>query len=262
MSYPNDLVEFDLGLTTVEKDFNPETGFVNRSNYQMFYSELQFNPRFKIFKFFRNMELKPMDLNYYINEQTRDMETFTYEWRPFGAMTKSGEFVEFNVIHIFDKPEEDFELIDDVIIEAGSYWYNQYEVQMSSFKGRSVSGSGEIRFGEFYTGQRTTLEFDMNFNLNKHLNISLDWEKNYITVSQNSFTTDEIGGRIDYSFNPKLATSLYAQWNNEDDNILLNYRINWIPKIGSFFYFVINQSINTENNGFEIERTTVLGKLI
>jgi len=80
-------------------------------------------------------------------------------------------------------------------------------------------------------------------------------------VPEQSFTTNEVGGRIDYALNPKLQTGLFAQWNNEDNNILLNYRINWIPKIGSFFYFVINQEFNTENS-IKLERTTIIGKLI
>ena len=93
------------------------------------------------------------------------------------------------------------------------------------------------------------------------MNFSLDWERNYVELLQESFTTDEIGGRIDYAFNPKLQTSLFAQWNTEDSNILLNYRVNWIPKIGSFFYFVVNQEINTDGS-ISLERTTILGKLI
>ena len=99
------------------------------------------------------------------------------------------------------------------------------------------------------------------FNFNKHLNVSFDWQRNIIDLPAESFTTDEIGGRIDYAFNPKLQTSFFAQWNNEDNNILVNYRINLIPKIGSFFYFVINQEFNTENT-IKLERTTIIGKLI
>ena len=170
--------------------------------------------------------------------------------------------MEFNVQHIFDKPSEDFELIDSIFITAGSYWDNRFELQFSTFKGRMLSTEIAANIGEFYTGNRKEFEFSMNLSLNKHFNMSFDWQRNYIDLPQKSFTTDEIGGRMDYAFSPKLQTGLFAQWNNEADEILINYRINWIPKIGSFFYFVINQNINAENNSFKIERTTILGKLI
>ncbi len=261
LSYPNDVIEYDLGFTTVQSDFNPEMGFARRKNYQMFYTELQFNPRFKKLPFFRNMIFKPIDLNYYINEETKEMESVFYEWRPFGFVTKSGEFFEFNVQHIFDKPDEDFELIDGIYIPAGSYWDNRFEIQFSTFRGRKIATDASINIGGFYTGHRQEYEFYTHVNFNRHLNIGVDWQRNYIQLPQKSFTTNELGGRIDYAFNPKLQTSMFAQWNNEDNNILINYRINWIPKIGSYFYFVINQEFNTDN-GLKLVRTTILGKLI
>ena len=261
LSYPNDLVEFDFGFTTVEQGFNPEMGFARRKNYQMLYTELQFNPRFKNLPFFRNLIFKPIDVNYYINNETKKLESVFYEWRPLGFMTKSGEFLELNIQHIFDKPDEDFELIDDVIIPAGEYWDNRLEIQFSTFKGRKLAAETAITIGDFYTGSGQEYELFAYFNFNKHLNIGFDWQKNNIQLPLKSFTTDEIGGRIEYAFNPKLQSSLFTQWNSEDKNILLNYRLNWIPKIGSFFYFVINQEFSTED-GLKLKRTTIIGKLI
>ncbi len=261
LSYPNDVIEYDFGFTTVQKGFNPEMGFSYRNNYRMIYTELQFNPRFKKLPFFRNLVFKPIDVNYYINDETKKVETIFYEWRPIGFVTKSGEFMEFNVQHVFDHPEEDFELIDGVIIPAGEYWDNRLELQMSSYRGRKISGGAEINVGQFYTGNRQRFELFTNLNIDKHLNLSADWQRNYVQLTGNSLVTDEIGGRIDYAFNPKLQTSVYAQWNTEDDDIVVNYRLNWIPKIGSWFYFVVNQEFDT-SNGVKLERTTIMGKLI
>jgi len=261
LSYPNDVVEFDFGFTTVQKGFNPEMGFNFRSNYKMLYTELQFNPRFKKLPFFRNFIFKPIDINYYINDETKNVETIFYEWRPLGFVTKSGEFMEFNVQHVFDHPTEDFELIDGIYIPAGEYWDNRFELLFSSFRGRKISADLAINVGEFYTGDRQRFRVNTYFNINKHLNFNFDWQRNFVQLPEESFVTDEIGGRIDYAFNPKLQSSVYGQWNTEDETILLNYRINWIPKIGSYFYFVVNQEFDT-NGGVKIKRTTILGKLI
>jgi hypothetical protein len=261
LSYPNDIIEYDFAYTTVQKGYKPEMGFTYRKNYQMIYTELQFNPRFKKLPFFRNLIFKPIDINYYINDETKKMESVFYEWRPLGFVLKSGEFMEFNVQHLYDEPQEDFDLIDSVIIPAGAYWDNRIELQLSTFKGRKIAASGEINIGEFYTGNRQRYELYTYFNFNKHLNVSVDWQRNNVQLPEKSFSTDEFGGRIDFAFNPKLQTSLFTQWNNEDDIVLLNYRINWIPKIGSFFYFVINQEYNTENS-IKLVRTTIIAKLI
>jgi len=261
LSYPNDVIEYDLSFTTVGDDFNPEMGFVNRRNYSKLSTELQFNPRFNKLPLFRNLVFKPIDVSYYINNETREMESVYYEWRPLGFMLKSGDFCELNIIHNFDKPTKDFELVDGVYIPAGNYWDNRAEIQFESFQGRKIAADITASIGEFYTGQRQRVELSTRYNFNKYLNIGLDWERNYLQLPNTSLITDEVGGRIDLAFNPKLQTSVFAQYNNEDNNVLVNYRINWIPKIGSFFYFVINQSYDT-SNGFKVERTTILGKLI
>ncbi len=261
VSYPNDWIEYDLSFTSVAPDFKPDMGYTRRKNYQMFYTELQFNPRFKKLPFFRNLVFKPIDINYYINEQTKETESIFYEWRPLGFVTKSGEFFEFNIQHIYDNPVDDFELIDGVYIPSGSYWDNRFEWQFSSFRGRKIAIDAAINIGDFYTGKRQEYQFVTNFNINKHLNLSIDWQHNYLQLPQERFTTNELGGRIDYAFNPKLLTGIFAQWNNEEETILVNYRINWIPKIGSYFYFVVNQEVDTQN-GLSLERTTVIGKLI
>ena len=263
ISYPNDVWEFDAGFSAVQDGFKPEMGFTNRGNYKKFYSELQINPRFKNMpKFFRNLIFKPLGFEYYINDKTGVSETFFYEWRPFGFVSKSGESFEFNVQHSLDKPTEDFELVDSIFIPAGAYWDNGLEVQFNTFEGRRISGGFSANIGQFYTGHRQEYSLYANLNLGKHFNIGFDWTKNFISLPQSSFPVDEIGGRIDYAYNPKLNASVFAQWNSEDKEVLLNYRINWIPKVGSFFYFVINQNINTENNRLKLTRTTILAKLI
>jgi len=261
LTYHNDVIEYDLAFTTIEKGFNPEMGFSNRGNYQKFTTELQFNPRFEKLTSFRNLIFKPIEIDYYINNETKETESIHYEWRPFGFVTKSGEVAELNIQHRYDAPSSDFELIDSIFIPAGSYWDNRVEVQFETFRGRRLASEIKASAGEFYTGHRQGVELSARLNLNRHLNIGIDWQRNFIQLPEISFTTDELGGRIDYAFNPKLNTSIFAQWNNDDDVVLVNYRINWIPKIGSFFYFVINQAYDT-NNGFKLERTTVLGKLI
>lgn len=96
---------------------------------------------------------------------------------------------------------------------------------------------------------------------NKQLNFNIDWRRNFVQLPEKDFSTDEIDGQVDHAFNPKLNSSIYAQWNTEDDDILVNYRINWIPKIGSWFYFVVNQEFDT-SDGVKLGRTTIMGKLI
>ena len=262
LSYPNDWIEYDLAVVGIQQNFNPEMGFLRRNNYRMYYTELQFNPRPAFWPFFRNLNLKPLDINYYVNEETNQLESIFYELRPFGFVTKSGEVTEFNVQWLFDRLEEPFELLDTIVIPEGEYWDTRGEVQLETFSGRKLSGEIFLNWGEFYTGKRTRFSLAGNFSLNKHWYMSAEWNRNFLKFDALNFITDEVGGRVIYAYNPKLNTSLFGQWNNEDDEVLLNFRINWIPKIGSDFYFVVNQVIETSNGNFRFTETTILAKLI
>ena len=181
---------------------------------------------------------------------------------PFGVEFICVEEFVVGLQHIMDKPFEDFELIDQVLIPAGTYGMTGFAAGFHTFDGRRISGGFEMGLSEFYTGRRNEYEMFLNLNLNRHLNIGIDWTKNDLSLPEGKFNVNEIGGRIEYAFNPKLNANVFAQWNTEEKEILLNYRINWIPKIGSFFYFVINQNISTEGDKLKLTRTTVLAKLV
>jgi hypothetical protein len=262
LSYPNDIVEYNLAVVGIQENFNPEMGFLRRHNYRMYYTELQFNPRPKFWPFFRNLNLKPLDINYYVNERTNQLESIFYELRPFGFVTKSGEVSEINVQWLFDKLNEPFELLDTIVIPVGEYWDQRWEVQFETFQGRKLSGSIYVNWGEFYTGNRTRFSMSLNYSINKHWYLSAEWGRNFLYFDNIDFITDEIGGRLAYAYNPKLNTSLFGQWNSEDDEILINYRINWIPKIGSDLYFVVNSVVETAGENIRFTETTVLAKFI
>lgn len=262
LSYPNDKVEYDLSVETIKKDYNPEVGFLRRKNYTKYYTELQFNPRPSFLPWIKQMEIKPIDLNYYVTEDTKQIESIFWEWRPIGFQTKSGDFVEFNINRVFDRLDEPYEIIEEVVISRGDYWYNQYELQVESFGGRKLTVDLGYNWGEYYTGTRKEIGLDIGWNLNKHLNISGDWQRNGIELADAAFVTHEVGSRIEYEFNSSVYASMFGQWNNEDDEVVLNYRINWIPGSGSYFYFVVNQEFLSESGSFKLKNTTALTKLI
>ena len=72
----------------------------------------------------------------------------------------------------------------------------------------------------------------------------------------------EISSHIDFAVNPDLFGSVFAQWNNEVQEMLMNFRVNWIPKPGTNLYFVVNQGYDTQDQKFDSKYTTVQVKLI
>ncbi len=262
VSYPNDFIEYDAAWTRSEADFNPEVGFQHRRAYQEFYTELQFNPRPGFLRWIRKAEIKPLDINYYIDDRTLEMQSVFMEFRPLGFATKSGEFVEFNIQRLAENLTEDFEIEDGIVISRERYWFTRFEIQGETFSGRPVSAEFGINWGDFYDGTRTESEARCVWRTSKYISLSADIQRNTIMLPAGRFTVNEVGGRIDFAFSPELFGAVFGQWNDEDEETLINFRLDWIPKPGTDLFFVVNQGADTAMGPWESSGTTVSSKLI
>ncbi len=113
-----------------------------------------------------------------------------------------------------------------------------------------------------YLGKRTFWGTSLSWKVNKYLTLGGDYERNKIRFSGEEFTVDEAGGRIDFAFSPVLFGAVAGQWNNEDEEVILNFRINWIPKPGTDLFLVINHMAETEESSWIPLQTTAVSKLV
>jgi hypothetical protein len=263
LSFPNDKVEFDMAWQRSATSFNPEVGFLRRDNFQEFYAELEWKPRPKnSFKWIRQFSFKGLDMNYFIYDDTKEFQSFFYEIRPLGFETRNGEFFEFNLQRRAEGLREPFEIKEGITIAEGEYWYNRMEIQAATFGGRTWSVSTRIGWGEFFTGNSTESTHEASWRASRFLKIGAIYGKNWVDLPEGSFDTDLIGNRIEYAVNPNLFGSLFSQWNSEEEEAIINFRLQWIPIIGADFFFIVNQAYDTSGTSWKPERTTILGKLI
>ena len=62
---------------------------------------------------------------------------------------------------------------------------------------------------------------------------------------------------------PRLYGSVFGQWNNDDAEILFNFRVTWIPKPGAYLYFVFNQFGDTlDPRGWRMNKTVAMVKFV
>lgn len=262
VDYPNDVIDAEMSFQTIEKNFNPEIGFLRRKNFRNLYGKFKWRPRPSFLSWMKRFDFEPFSGGIYWTDDTGEIETAWWEIRPFGFETKSGEIIQFDIKFEHDRVDEGFDVFEDIGIDRGKYDYLSYELEFSTFQGRKVSFSSSVNFGEFYDGERMSLYAQLKANLNRHLNISADFTRNNINLSQGYFYTNNLGGRLEYAFNPKIFSSFFGQWNNETDLVILNFRFNWIPVVGSDFYLAVNQMYSTAGGDFELLYTTVLGKFV
>ncbi len=260
VDYPNDLMDWNVSIFSTDRNFNPEIGYVRRSNFTGYHVHYRYTPRPDV-SWIQKLSFKPIDIDWFNTQGTNELESLNMEFRPLGVVFSSGDMFEFNVIREFDRVDNPFYILDKEI-PAGKYWGTVYELQGHSFGGRKLSLRSSLSYGDFYTGKKSTAYVGGRYSVNKHLALNFNYVYNYLDLTSASLVATEINGSVEYSFNPKLYTNVFSQWNNEEKQIIMNYRLNWIPKPGSYFYFVVNQEISTLEGKFRTTDITILAKLI
>ncbi|HET6991055.1 MAG TPA: hypothetical protein VFJ43_07015, partial [Bacteroidia bacterium] len=165
---------------------------------------------------------------------------FNNEIRPLGFIFQSGDECEFNLQQSFDRIDDPFFLTNTIVIDTGKYHMHNYEIQFNSFRGRKIFTELLFNTGTFYGGKITTYSALAGVNINKHFNFTEQYDLNVISHNGVSDNIQQLISTLSFAFNTKLDIALLTQYNSEEDQLLSNFRIHWIPKIGSDFYFVWN----------------------
>jgi hypothetical protein len=240
IDYPNDLIDNFMAIGSMQKNFNPELGFIRRTNYDSYSWHLRIAPRWFSKYGIKRMLFKPWGITIYRTHSTGELESLSNETRPLGAVFKSGERFEINLIQNYDRLDENFDIIDDISIPTGKYMMYSYEFQFETYQSRKVWIALLYNFGDFYSGKIKTFESELGININKHINLNGNYTWNKVDLPEGDFTTHEVAAYLNYAFTTKLNFSLFGQFNSLDEIMIYNIRLHWIPKIGSDFYFVYN----------------------
>jgi hypothetical protein len=186
------------------------------------------------------------------------------EFRPLGVSLKSGDSFEFNIQRNAENLTEDFEIRDGRVIRAGRHWTTRGEVQYETFEGRPVVASLGVNWGKFYDGTSAEWEAQVAWKPNKYYSLSLAYQRSDIRLPDGGFAIDEVVARMNFSLNPKLYGAVFAQWNNDENKVLFNFRVTWIPKPGASLYFVLNQFGDTldPRSALRLNKTVAMMKFV
>jgi hypothetical protein len=262
--YPNDLIDHYISVSSVQQNFNPELGFLTRENYNAFNWHLNLMPRWFTKWGVQQMNFEAWSLSYYLTQSTGKLESWSNETRPFGFILKSGESFEFNLQQSYDRLDVPFDLTDSAIIPSGKYHMHNTEFQFSTYQSRKLWVQLFYNWGKFYSGTIKTFQTSAGINLSKHFNLRTDYTYNFITLPGANVRANELAQYLNYAFTTKIDISLFEQWNSLDDVMFFNFRLHWIPKIGSDLYVVYNRGYNqlTKLDLLKPETSTGVAKLV
>ena len=237
MDYTADRYGVQLEHLTIDPDFNPEAGFLRRTDLRKQYAQLRFSPRPR-----RNTVVRK-----YVA-----VGQYTYIQDSAGRLSSrlvDGAFdVEFQSSDRFTAGVlDDYELllrpltVAGLRIPTGGYRFTTGRVGYTLGQQRPVSGAVLFERGDFYGGQRTALTLSRSrLNLSSAVSLEPSLTLNWLDLPARRVRSTLAGSRITYTMTPLMFASALVQYNSVTRIVSVNARLRWEYRLGSELFVVYN----------------------
>jgi hypothetical protein len=236
IGYPNDVWDTSLAFMEVPRNTAQAVGFVERSNFRHYNPELRYSPRprhdyIRRFSFgvdadvFTDLDNQPV---------TRELDLTVGR-----VELHSGDNVEFNVSPTYERLEEPFEIVSNVILPAGAeYNFTRFRVSGSTANKRFLSVQPEIEWGRFLSGDRREIGLGVGVRPRPGVTLNLAYELNDVSLAEGKFETRLYRMAADTQFSPFMYLVNNVQYDSVSRVLGWQSRFRWILKPGNDIFFV------------------------
>jgi hypothetical protein len=229
-----------LAYTQVGANFNPEVGFLRRSNYRKYEGLIfrQIRPE----NLWGLHELRP-HINYRgywdfdgFHETGRLHLDNHWEW-------KSGFEIRTGVNFTHEGVKEEFDIVDNVTIDPGTYKNEEVQLVVITDEAKPLSFGLNLVVGGFFGGDKTSIGPSMSYRIGETFSTELSWNHNDIDlpVTNGDFDVNVARLRISYSFTPKILLQALVQYDDVSDITATNLRFSWLHTANSGLFIVYNE---------------------
>jgi hypothetical protein len=161
--------------------------------------------------------------------------------------TKKGWIGQISLAFNREYLEEDFEILDPVLIPAGRYHYVSTEMMFYTPQSRSLSTILTFEGGGYYDGIRMSPSIKPTWSLGASLELGGFYQFDYVqfTERDQGLQNHIAGFQFLYMFSTKVSFSGYLQYNTAIHKVISNLRFRFNPKEGTDLYLVFNEGRNT-----------------
>ncbi len=243
--------------TDIDDDFNPAVGYVRQQGVRRMQGQFRWTPRPQKYGI-REIWSGP-EIDYILNQENELKEWKISYTHWFGFST--GDSIMFFGKREFESLDEVFEIREGVIIPSGGYQFSGLGGRISTSDSRPVNATTGFEFGNFYNGGIRRFYVHVTLKPTGRMSLESSYQFNQVNLPDGNFDANLFNSRFNYSFSTSLFAKLFAQWNQETNVLSTNLLINYIYRPGSDFYFVFNQTYDTDRTTkTSLVDSTVVGK--
>ncbi len=248
LAYVPDRYGFQFAHLFVGDDFNPEVGFLQRSDFRSTFVAARFSPRPRSIQSVRKFTFQG-NLNY-ISNGAGALET-RQEQAQFITELENSDQLTLEATRNYELLVRPFAIARNVTIPVGAYPFSGSLVSYMLGAQRRLSGTVSMERGNFYSGTITALGFATGrFAVTPRFSLEPSARVNRVVLPQGRFTTKLFLNRADYAFTTRMFVSTLLQYNSANRQFSTNLRFRWEYRPGSEFFFVYTDERDTTGAGF------------
>ncbi|OFW05430.1 MAG: hypothetical protein A3I61_14545 [Acidobacteria bacterium RIFCSPLOWO2_02_FULL_68_18] len=246
--YAGDRYGLEADRLVVESNFNPEVGFVRRTDFALNSATARFSPRLRRGRAVRMLTWQA-DLEYVTDAAGDVLEDRVVTGR-FGVEFDSSDEVTLLLTRQYERLPADFTIAPGVVVPSGPYSYETVRATYRLGQQRAMSGDLSASHGSFYGGTRTSAGYTGRLGLSPHFTLEPIVTLNWVSLPYGDFTAHLGGLRASVTPTARLSFSAFSQFNPAARSLTSSVRMRWEYVPGSELFVVYGDGRDTAVGGF------------
>ena len=159
------------------------------------------------------------------------------------AYFENGAWIEYALNPRFERIVTPFQVRPDQSFAAGSYRWNEYELQVETNHSRKMSASLVLTTGGFWNGTQKSAKIGIVYRPSYHLTFDAALQRNDISLPlpMHDFLATLVTSRIGYAFSTRTFLDTLLQYNTDLRQFSANVRFDLIHRPLSDLFVVYNE---------------------
>jgi len=247
-NYAGDRYGFEVDRIVVGENFNPEVGFVRRTDFAFNSLSARFSPRLRRGRLVRMLTWQA-DLEYISDAAGDVLEDKSISGR-FGVEFNSSDEVVLMATRQYELLPFDFAISPGVVVPAGGHTYETLNATYNLGQQRRISGRLSASYGSFYEGTRSSLTYSGRVGMSAHFGLEPNITFNWVRLPYGDFNARLIGMRFGVAPTARLGFSALTQFNPSSHSLTSSARMRWEYTPGSEFFIVYSDGRDTASHSY------------
>jgi Domain of unknown function (DUF5916) len=240
LSYHSNWLDGTVERRKIGPNFNPEVGFIERTDSNETYGDLTFKFRPKITGV-RELQFE----GFILHAPDTHNQVSTQEWQgTFRAEFNNGAYSDDDIADVFtQRITTPFHIYKNVFIPNGLYHFARHQLTYGSGQDRRFTYNFFERWGGYYGGTLNEFRVRVNYRPTAKFSISASetWDRFSLPLPNGNFSVVLASLQANYSFNRFLTfTSLIQMDTSNTQAVSANLRLRYNYRPDSDLYIIYN----------------------